>query len=180
MRFRPISWEDSPGEEDSNPLLCSGLENPHGQRGLVGYSPWGRKESDTTEWLSTAQHRAFVGKCSELSSSTMKHAEWCFNRLLQCCIFILNMTLNIFRDETGRIFGMLVNLGTRQLLTAAGFTKENNAPGSSSFTVVLLAAKVHIRWSHGANTGKILSKTIFKRENKSRHQFMISAFSISG
>ena len=29
--------------------------NPHGQRSLVGYSPWGRKESDTTEWLSTAQ-----------------------------------------------------------------------------------------------------------------------------
>ena len=25
----------------------------HGQRGLVGYSPWGRKESGTTEWLST-------------------------------------------------------------------------------------------------------------------------------
>ena len=24
----------------------------HGQRGLVGYSPWGHKESDTTEWLS--------------------------------------------------------------------------------------------------------------------------------
>ena len=24
----------------------------HGQRGLVGYSPWGYKESDTTEWLS--------------------------------------------------------------------------------------------------------------------------------
>ena len=23
----------------------------HGQRGLVGCSPWGRKESDTTEWL---------------------------------------------------------------------------------------------------------------------------------
>ena len=25
----------------------------HRQRGLVGYSPWGRKESDTTEQLST-------------------------------------------------------------------------------------------------------------------------------
>ena len=25
----------------------------HGQRSLVGCSPWGRKESDTTEWLST-------------------------------------------------------------------------------------------------------------------------------
>ena len=23
----------------------------HGQRSLVGYSPWGQKESDTTEWL---------------------------------------------------------------------------------------------------------------------------------
>ena len=26
-------------------------ENPHGQRSLVGYSPWGRKESDMTEHL---------------------------------------------------------------------------------------------------------------------------------
>ena len=26
----------------------------HGQRSLVGYSPWGRKESDMTERLSTA------------------------------------------------------------------------------------------------------------------------------
>ena len=24
----------------------------HGQRSLAGYSPWGRKESDMTEWLS--------------------------------------------------------------------------------------------------------------------------------
>ena len=55
------------------------------------------------------------------------------------------MTLYIFRDETGRIFGMLVNLAPRQLLTAAGFTKENNASASSSFTVVLLGAKVHTR-----------------------------------
>jgi len=23
----------------------------HGQRSLAGYSPWGHKESDTTEWL---------------------------------------------------------------------------------------------------------------------------------
>ena len=27
----------------------------HGQRSLVGYSPWGRKELDVTERLSTAQ-----------------------------------------------------------------------------------------------------------------------------
>ena len=39
-----------------NPLQYACLENPHGQRILVGYSPWGHKESDITEQLSTAQH----------------------------------------------------------------------------------------------------------------------------
>ena len=45
-----------PGGRHGNPLQCSCLENPHGQRSLVGYSPWGLQESDTTERLSTAQH----------------------------------------------------------------------------------------------------------------------------
>ena len=33
----------------------------HGQRSLAGYSPRGRKESDTTERLSTAQHTQVAG-----------------------------------------------------------------------------------------------------------------------
>ena len=41
------------GGGHGNPLQCSCLENPHGQRGLEGYSPWGHKESDMTERLST-------------------------------------------------------------------------------------------------------------------------------
>ena len=44
----------STGEEHGNPFQCFCLENPHGQRSLVGYSPWGHKESDMTERLSTA------------------------------------------------------------------------------------------------------------------------------
>ena len=36
-------------EEASNSLQYSCLENPHGQRSLAVYSPWGLKESDTTE-----------------------------------------------------------------------------------------------------------------------------------
>ena len=44
----------SPGGGHGNPFQNSGLENPHGQRSLEGYSPWDRKESDTTERLSTA------------------------------------------------------------------------------------------------------------------------------
>ena len=38
-----------PGEGQGNPLQYSCLVNPHGQRSLAGYNPWGRKESDTTE-----------------------------------------------------------------------------------------------------------------------------------
>jgi len=44
----------SPGGGHSNPLQRSYLENPHGGRSLEGYSPWGHKESDTTEQLNTA------------------------------------------------------------------------------------------------------------------------------
>ena len=38
----------SPGGGHGNPLHYCCLENPHGQRSLVGYSPWGLKELDTT------------------------------------------------------------------------------------------------------------------------------------
>ena len=44
------------GGRHGNPLQYSWLENSHGWRSLAGYSPWGHKESDTTERLSTAQH----------------------------------------------------------------------------------------------------------------------------
>ena len=37
----------SPGGDHGNSLQNSCLENPHGQRSLAGYSPRGRKESDT-------------------------------------------------------------------------------------------------------------------------------------
>ena len=39
----------SPGEGNGNPLQYSCLEKSHGQRSLVGNSPWGHKEPDTTE-----------------------------------------------------------------------------------------------------------------------------------
>ena len=39
----------SPGGGHGNPLQYSCLENPHGQRNLVGYSPQGCNELDMTE-----------------------------------------------------------------------------------------------------------------------------------
>ena len=41
----------SPGEGNGSPLQYPCPENPHGWRSLVGYSPWGCKESDMTERL---------------------------------------------------------------------------------------------------------------------------------
>ena len=43
----------SPGGGHGNPLQYFSLENPHGHRSLVGHSPWGHKEWNTTEQLST-------------------------------------------------------------------------------------------------------------------------------
>ena len=41
----------SPGGGRGNPFHYSCLENPHGQRNLVDYNPWGRKDTDMTERL---------------------------------------------------------------------------------------------------------------------------------
>ena len=47
MAWKPIPvWH-------GNPLQYSCLENCNGQKSLLGYSPWGCKESDMTERLST-------------------------------------------------------------------------------------------------------------------------------
>ena len=47
-QVRCLDWEDPPEKEmESTPVLLPGKS--HGQRSLVGYSPWGHKESDTTE-----------------------------------------------------------------------------------------------------------------------------------
>ena len=62
---RSLGWEDAL-EEGTTTHSYSRLENPHGQRSLVGYSSWGHKESGTTERLSTEQGRA-CGRDNSLS-----------------------------------------------------------------------------------------------------------------
>ena len=50
----------SPGEGHSNPLQYSSLENSHG-RSLEDYSPWGHKQSDTTDCMSPERLRITGG-----------------------------------------------------------------------------------------------------------------------
>ena len=45
-----------PGGGHGNPLQYICLENPKSRGAWMGYSPWGCKESDTTEQVSTALH----------------------------------------------------------------------------------------------------------------------------
>jgi len=63
---RPLGWEDTlkEGMATQSSILVHGeycpgtvflsMENPHGQRSLASYSPWGHEELDTTERPSTA------------------------------------------------------------------------------------------------------------------------------
>ena len=52
----------SPGGGHGNPLQYSCLENPHGQRSLECYSPWGSKELDRTERLRFHFSRSCIGE----------------------------------------------------------------------------------------------------------------------
>ena len=53
-QVRSLGLGRSPGGEHGNPLQYSCLVNPHGQRSLACYSPWGCKELDMTEQHSTS------------------------------------------------------------------------------------------------------------------------------
>ena len=110
----------SPRGGHGNPLQYSCLEISQGHRSLMGYIPWGHKDSDMTEQLSTAQcfpiciSDSFFrfGKVSAKISSNMfslsspfgipiVHKLACFilsNRslmLLSCCLFFFLICLSI-------------------------------------------------------------------------------------
>ena len=74
LKCLPPMWETqvrSLGQEDPlekemvthSSILAWGI---HGQRSLVGYSPRGRKESDTTERLHSLTHSSFLNYSKKL------------------------------------------------------------------------------------------------------------------
>ena len=73
------TWVQSLGQEDpleketaTTPVLLPGKSR--GQRSLVDYSPWDRKESDTTEWLHF--HFQFMFKKSVTKKSNFFLLVW--------------------------------------------------------------------------------------------------------
>ena len=61
-RIEVIIWisKAQNGEGHGNPLQYSCLENPMDRGALEGYSPWGRKQSDTTEQLTHTHTQMFA------------------------------------------------------------------------------------------------------------------------
>ena len=55
-RVPSLGWENPTSQP--TPVFLPG--EPHGQRSLVGYSPWGREESDTAELTRVINHYWFV------------------------------------------------------------------------------------------------------------------------
>ena len=51
----------------ATPSSILALENPHGQRSLVGYSPWGQKQSDMTKHSTGAYTMGILHLPSEVT-----------------------------------------------------------------------------------------------------------------
>ena len=68
----------SPGDRSGDPLESSCLGKSHGQRNLVGYSPRGHKESDTTEQLNNHHYPVKSQDLDAGLSDSKKHAASCF------------------------------------------------------------------------------------------------------
>ena len=93
------------GGGHGNPLQYPCLENPHGQRSLAGYCPWGHKESDMTEGLSTAhmeQPGSFrVNHCVKSVVSKAGQSR-CEPELHPSCVTLCKpLTLSVPTSSTG-------------------------------------------------------------------------------
>ena len=76
----------SPGEVNGNPPQYFYVENPHRQRILADYSQWGRKGSDMTQQLRTAQwydlmvQKGFTRECGKLTQTSPEVINKLFSR----------------------------------------------------------------------------------------------------
>ena len=66
--------QENPLEKEPTPVFLPGKS--HGQRSLVGYSLWGRKESDTTERLKNSKGMEKLKTENSLLRSRSQQGIW--------------------------------------------------------------------------------------------------------
>ena len=88
--FGKIPWRR---KEQPPPVFLP--QKSHGQKGLVGYNPWGCEEADTTEWLSTHEHK-YEG-CVKWSLQSLLFSNsmnlWSLQNVNLRCVCILEQLL---------------------------------------------------------------------------------------
>ena len=93
--------ERSPGEGNGNPLQYSCLENPMDRGAWVGYSPRGRKESDTTEWLhfiSLPASQADSSPSKQPGKPCLYLYKWYLSVLVLCLVIFLCFCIRLFKN----------------------------------------------------------------------------------
>ena len=101
-RVRSLGREDPPGEGNGNPLQYSSGKSHGRMRSLVGNSPWGHKESDTTERLHILLSSAVFPPEASKAENTCPMCSYLDNQLLYfslgSSIFYPPVILHYFLD----------------------------------------------------------------------------------
>ena len=86
----------SPGGGHGNPFKYSCQENPHEQKSLQGYSPWGHKETQFSNWVATEYTgTVFTG---------LDHWEQCISSLWVVPVYQPQASSIVHRTWTGDSF----------------------------------------------------------------------------
>ena len=99
----------SPGEGNYYPLQYFLPGESHGQRSLVGYSPWGRKELDMTELLTLSQPPFLALSFFLLQEPYTELAEW-FLKCSFCQMLCCSKTSWIYDTLFGLTFKAFHNI----------------------------------------------------------------------
>ena len=99
-----ISWR-----REWLPTPVSLPTKPHGQRGLVGYNPWGRKESDTSKRLILRQQQEGKGAHEVLHSCTQNYCKH-YSPTSELCIYVCVCVYTYIKSQFGSytLFGLFL------------------------------------------------------------------------
>ena len=111
---QPLGWEDplSLWRRERLPTSVFWPGEFHGQSSLAGYSPWGRKELDTTEWLSKMSYKCSFLTVASISTMHLKFYLLCAesNSIWLICYSLL---IHIPGESFQQGISLSIHLGIR-------------------------------------------------------------------